>query len=77
MNKLLKVFIGIVLIAVVLLAGFALITSTSGKIAPYLLLLMGLMATLMGITQYAKQKFVSLGLFLAASFAVFVGIYIF
>lgn len=66
----------ILIMAVISLASFGLITNTSSKVLPFLLLLMALMATVMGVTEFQKRKPASLGLFLAAGFALFVGIYI-
>ncbi|WJY27332.1 DUF3953 domain-containing protein [Sporosarcina trichiuri] len=73
MIKTLKI---ILILAVISLAGFGLITNTSSKVAPFLLLLTALMATVIGVIEFQKRKPSSLGLFLAAGFALFVGIYI-
>ncbi|GEM_PF-6624790 len=62
-------------IAVISLAAYGLATGTAGVIAPYLLLLMGLMTVVMGVMEFQKRNLVSLGLFAASFFVLAVGLY--
>ena len=71
--KILRTFLVITAIA---LSSYGLITGTNGIIVPYLLLLMGLMLIVMGITEFQKRKADAFNLFLAAGFVLFVGVYI-
>jgi len=62
--------------AVISLAGWGLATGTADRLAPYLLLLMGMMAAVTGIEEFKKRNSVSLALFAASAFVLVVGLYI-
>ncbi|MGY0692354.1 DUF3953 domain-containing protein [Virgibacillus sp. FSP13] len=70
--KILRIILTIIVIA---LSSYGLLTGTTGIILPYVLLLMGLMLIVMGITEFQKQKTTSFTLFLASGFSIFVAIY--
>jgi len=63
------------MIAAIGLSSYGLIIATNGIIMPYLLLLMGLMAIVMGIIEFQKRKATALTLFLVAGLVLFVGVY--
>ena len=62
---------------VVSLSIYGLISGTAEIILPYLMLLMGGMFLVMGVTEFQKRKPVAFTSFLVAGFSIFVGIYTF
>ncbi|MDP4552798.1 DUF3953 domain-containing protein [Alkalihalobacillus macyae] len=70
--KILRISLAIIVVA---LASYGLITGTSGIILPYLMLLMGGMYLVIGVTEFQKRKPVAFTSFLVAGFSFFVGIY--
>nr|WP_237475782.1 DUF3953 domain-containing protein [Virgibacillus massiliensis] len=57
------------------LSSYGLITGKTGIILPYVLLSMGVMLLVMGMTEFQKRKPIAFTTFLAAGFSLFVGIY--
>lgn len=72
MVKVLRITLAIVVIA---LSSYGLITGTTEIILPYVLLLMGLMFLVMGVTEFQKRKLTAFTIFLAAGFSFFAGVY--
>ena len=70
--KVLRIILAIVVIA---LSSYGLITGTTGVIIPYVLLSIGLMLLVTGVTEFQKRKPTAFTLFLAAVFSLFVAIY--
>ncbi|MBD1221996.1 DUF3953 domain-containing protein [Virgibacillus halodenitrificans] len=69
--KILRITLAIVIVT---LSSYSLITGVTG-IMPYVLLLIGLLCLLMGITEFRKRKPTAFTMFLAAGFSLFVGVY--
>ncbi|MYL57212.1 DUF3953 domain-containing protein [Virgibacillus halodenitrificans] len=70
--KILRITLAIVIVT---LSSYSLITGVTGIIMPYVLLLIGLLCLLMGITEFRKRKPSAFTMFLAAGFSLFVGVY--
>jgi len=71
--KILRIILTITAIA---LSGYGLVTGNIGTIMPYVLLSMGLMFIVMGITEFRKRKADAFNYFLVSAFVLFVAIYI-
>lgn len=72
--KLLRFILAIVVVG---LSGYGIMTGTNGVVMPFVLLILGIMLLVIGITEFQERKAAAITSFLVAGFSFFVSIYTF